>query len=110
MSLLTATNLAKSFGADDIFEGISIDIPHKVNGAAQYAIDARLPGMVYAAVKASPVPWGKLKSYNFDAIRQLPPPHPPHPPPPPPPPQPLLPQLLPPPHEEPLVLTGRGQT
>ncbi|MEO8606272.1 MAG: ribosomal protection-like ABC-F family protein [Chloroflexota bacterium] len=29
MSLLTATNLAKSFGADDIFEGISVEIPHK---------------------------------------------------------------------------------
>ena len=49
-----------------------IDIPHKVNGSAQYAIDTRLPGMVYAAVKASPVPWGKLKSYNFDAIKSRP--------------------------------------
>jgi ATP-binding cassette subfamily F protein 3 len=29
MSLLTATNLAKSFGADDIFEGISVEIPHR---------------------------------------------------------------------------------
>ncbi|MBI5668640.1 MAG: ABC-F family ATP-binding cassette domain-containing protein [Chloroflexi bacterium] len=29
MSLLTATNLAKSFGPDDIFEGISVEIPHK---------------------------------------------------------------------------------
>ncbi|MBZ0282563.1 MAG: ABC-F family ATP-binding cassette domain-containing protein [Anaerolineae bacterium] len=29
MSLLVATNIAKSFGADDIFEGISIEIPHK---------------------------------------------------------------------------------
>jgi len=29
MSLLTATNLAKSFGADDIFEGISVEIPYK---------------------------------------------------------------------------------
>lgn len=28
MSLLTAHNLAKSFGADDIFEGISLEIPH----------------------------------------------------------------------------------
>jgi isoquinoline 1-oxidoreductase subunit beta len=49
-----------------------IDIPHKVNGSAQYAIDTRVPGMVYAAVKASPVPWGKLKSYNFDAIKSRP--------------------------------------
>jgi isoquinoline 1-oxidoreductase beta subunit len=49
-----------------------VDIPHKVNGSAQYAIDTRVPGMVYAAVKASPVPWGTLKSYNFDAIKDRP--------------------------------------
>ncbi len=49
-----------------------IDIPHKVDGSAQYAIDTRVPGMVYAAVKASPVPWGKLKSFNFDAIKNRP--------------------------------------
>jgi isoquinoline 1-oxidoreductase beta subunit len=49
-----------------------LDIPNKVNGSAQYAIDTRLPGMVYAAVKASPVPWGKLKSYNFAAIKDRP--------------------------------------
>jgi isoquinoline 1-oxidoreductase subunit beta len=48
-----------------------IDIPHKVNGSAQYSIDIRVPGMVYAAVKASPVPWGKVKSYNFDEELQL---------------------------------------
>lgn len=29
MSLLTASNLAKSFGPEDIFSGISIEIPHK---------------------------------------------------------------------------------
>ncbi len=49
-----------------------LDIPNKVDGSAQYAIDTRLPGMVYAAVKASPVPWGKLKSFNFDAIKDRP--------------------------------------
>jgi isoquinoline 1-oxidoreductase beta subunit len=49
-----------------------VDIPHKVNGSAQYAIDTRVPGMVYAAVKASPVPWGTLKSYNFEAIKDRP--------------------------------------
>src|SRR3954468_19899882 len=49
-----------------------LDIPNKVNGSAQYAIDTRIPGMVYAAVKASPVPWGTLKSYNFDAIKDRP--------------------------------------
>ncbi len=49
-----------------------LDIPNKVNGSAQYAIDTRVPGMVYAAVKASPVPWGTLKRYNFDAIKGRP--------------------------------------
>jgi isoquinoline 1-oxidoreductase subunit beta len=49
-----------------------LDIPHKVNGSATYSIDIKVPGMVYAAVKASPVPWGKLKSYNFDAIKGRP--------------------------------------
>jgi ATP-binding cassette subfamily F protein 3 len=29
MSILTAHNLAKSYGADDIFEGISLEIPYK---------------------------------------------------------------------------------
>lgn len=29
MSLLTATNLAKSYGPDDIFDGISVEIPHR---------------------------------------------------------------------------------
>ncbi len=29
MSLLTATNLAKSYGPDDIFDSISIEIPHR---------------------------------------------------------------------------------
>lgn len=29
MSLLTASNLAKSYGPDDIFESISVEIPHK---------------------------------------------------------------------------------
>ena len=49
-----------------------LDIPHKVNGAAAYSIDTRLPGMVYANVVCCPVPWGKLKSFNFDAIKGRP--------------------------------------
>jgi isoquinoline 1-oxidoreductase beta subunit len=49
-----------------------LDIPNKVNGSAQYAIDTKVPGMIYAAVKASPVPWGTLKNYNFDAIKSRP--------------------------------------
>jgi isoquinoline 1-oxidoreductase beta subunit len=49
-----------------------LDIPAKTDGSAQYAIDTKVPGMVYAAVKASPVPWGKLKSFNADAIKNRP--------------------------------------
>jgi len=49
-----------------------MDIPVKVDGSAVYPIDVRLPGMVYAAVKASPVPGGKLKSFNFDAVKGRP--------------------------------------
>ena len=40
-----------------------------MNGSAHYSIDTNLEGMVYAAVQCCPVPWGKLKTYNFDAIK-----------------------------------------
>jgi isoquinoline 1-oxidoreductase subunit beta len=46
-----------------------LDVSVKANGSAQYSIDTRLDGMVYAAVKCCPVPWGGLKSYDFDAIK-----------------------------------------
>ncbi|HEY1543727.1 MAG TPA: molybdopterin cofactor-binding domain-containing protein [Xanthobacteraceae bacterium] len=41
-----------------------LDTPLKVNGTAIYGIDTRLPGMLYAAIKACPVNGGKLKSYD----------------------------------------------
>jgi isoquinoline 1-oxidoreductase subunit beta len=41
-----------------------LDTPLKVNGAAIYGIDTRLPGMLYAAIRACPVNGGKLKSYD----------------------------------------------
>lgn len=49
-----------------------MDVAPKVDGSAVYPIDVRLPGMVYAAVRSSPVPGGRLKSYNFDAIKGRP--------------------------------------
>ncbi len=49
-----------------------LDTPLKVNGSATYGIDVRLPGMVYAAVRANPVPYGGIDSYDFDAIKNLP--------------------------------------
>ncbi len=45
------------------------DVPLKVTGKAVYGIDVDLPGMLYAAVKACPVFGGKLKSYDFNAIK-----------------------------------------
>jgi isoquinoline 1-oxidoreductase beta subunit len=46
-----------------------LDAAVKVDGSAHYAIDTRLDGMVYAAVKCCPVPWGKLVSYDFERIK-----------------------------------------
>ena len=37
------------------------DLPFKVNGTAQYAIDVHLPGMVYASALHSPVHGNKLE-------------------------------------------------
>ena len=48
------------------------DIPAKVDGTAMFGIDAKLPGMKYAAVKASPVFGGKLKSYDAASVQDLP--------------------------------------
>ena len=48
------------------------DVPLKVTGKAIYGIDVILPDMLYAAVKACPVFGGKLKSYNFSAIKDRP--------------------------------------
>jgi len=45
-----------------------VETPAKVTGAAQFGIDVRLPGMVYAAVKMCPVPGGSLVSYDEAAI------------------------------------------
>lgn len=40
------------------------DIPSKVDGSARYAIDVALPGMRYAAIRAAPVPGGRLESVD----------------------------------------------
>ncbi len=48
------------------------DIPLKVTGQAIFGSDVKLPGMLYAAVKACPVWGGDVKSYNFDAIKNRP--------------------------------------
>ena len=48
------------------------DIPLKVTGEAIFGSDIRMPGMLYAAVKACPVWGGDVRSYDFDAIRTAP--------------------------------------
>jgi isoquinoline 1-oxidoreductase beta subunit len=47
------------------------DIPAKVNGTAQYSIDVRLPGMVYATVRHSPVHGGAPDSWNEDKVKAM---------------------------------------
>ncbi|MBI4483556.1 MAG: xanthine dehydrogenase family protein molybdopterin-binding subunit, partial [Acidobacteria bacterium] len=49
-----------------------LETPLRVDGSATYGIDIRLPGMLYAAVKASPVFYGKVKRYDFNAIKDRP--------------------------------------
>lgn len=44
-----------------------VDTPAKVDGSAQFGIDVRVPGMVYAAMARCPVFGGKLRS--FDAAK-----------------------------------------
>ncbi|HEX2138762.1 MAG TPA: molybdopterin cofactor-binding domain-containing protein [Woeseiaceae bacterium] len=46
-----------------------LDAAVKSDGSAQYSIDTRLDGLVYAAVKCCPVPWGRLASYDFESVR-----------------------------------------
>ena len=50
----------------------NLDIPDKVTGRTVYGIDVSVPGMKWAAVKTCPVYGGDVRSYNFDAIRQMP--------------------------------------
>jgi isoquinoline 1-oxidoreductase beta subunit len=48
------------------------DTPAKVNGSAVYAIDVRLPGMVYATSLHSPVHTGQPESWNDADIKKMP--------------------------------------
>lgn len=45
-----------------------VDIPAKVDGSAQYGIDAQPQGLLYAAIKISPVFGNKLLSVNSEAV------------------------------------------
>ena len=45
-----------------------LDVPAKVTGRPVYAIDVRLPGMLYAAIRQCPVFGGTVKSVDESAI------------------------------------------
>ncbi|MEX2352872.1 MAG: molybdopterin cofactor-binding domain-containing protein, partial [Gammaproteobacteria bacterium] len=47
------------------------DIPAKVNGTAQFAIDVKLPGMVYATTVHSPVQGAAPQSWNDTEINAM---------------------------------------
>ena len=49
-----------------------LDTPAKVNGTAEFGIDVKLPGMVYASLEQSPVIGGKVLSYDADRARAMP--------------------------------------
>jgi isoquinoline 1-oxidoreductase subunit beta len=49
-----------------------LDTADKLNGSKVYAIDLKLPGMLNAAVKASPVHGGRLVSYDEAKVSGMP--------------------------------------
>ncbi len=49
-----------------------LDVPHKVDGSAKFAIDTRIAGMVFAAIRACPVPGGTLASVDQSPLKGAP--------------------------------------
>jgi len=47
-------------------------VPAKVNGTAEFGIDVKLPGMVYASLEQCPVIGGKVKSVDSAAAKAMP--------------------------------------
>ena len=50
---------------------LRLDAPAKVDGTAQFGIDVRLPGLLIAAVAASPHFGGKVRSVDVGAARKV---------------------------------------
>lgn len=48
-----------------------LDVPEKVTGQPIYAIDVRLPGMLYAAIAQCPIFQGTLKSVDDSAVAAM---------------------------------------
>ncbi len=49
-----------------------IDVPAKIDGSAKFGIDAVLPNMKYAAIRAAPVFGGKVLSVDESSIQDMP--------------------------------------
>ncbi len=49
-----------------------LDTPAKVNGTAEFGIDVKLPGMVYASLEQCPVIGGKLVSFDAAKAKSMP--------------------------------------
>jgi isoquinoline 1-oxidoreductase beta subunit len=49
-----------------------LDVPSKVRGEAQFAVDTRLPGMLYGAVRLAPVYAAEVASIDDASVRGLP--------------------------------------
>lgn len=49
-----------------------LDTVAKVNGTAQFGIDTRVPGMLYAAVAMSPIIGGKVASFDDSRAKSMP--------------------------------------
>jgi len=49
-----------------------LDTPSKVNGTAEFGIDVKLPGMVYASLEQCPVIGGTVKSFDAAKAKGMP--------------------------------------
>jgi isoquinoline 1-oxidoreductase beta subunit len=49
-----------------------VDTPAKTNGTAEFGIDVKLPGMVYATIVQCPVIGGKVKSFDGAQAKAMP--------------------------------------
>src|SRR2546427_429822 len=48
------------------------DTPQKINGAARFGIDTRVPGMLIASVERCPVYGGTVRTSNTEKVRKMP--------------------------------------
>ena len=51
---------------------LRLDTPSKVNGTAEFGIDVKLPGMLYAALAQCPVIGGKVTSFDAGKVKAMP--------------------------------------